>query len=305
MSTTELINSNYNYYPNTMIALCSASYLEDTTDVNNAVEALGLEVVWGPIWLSDWIGISYSMMYVAANASTGEYTVVIRGTNAISLSSWLEEDFDVEYTEPFTDFVPNAPAEAMLSQASYNGLSDLLSMVDPVNGSLTEFIANATYSNLYVTGHSLGGTLTPAMFAYLNYITNGGKWVVNMACWSFAGLTSGNNFFAEYWNSLSNPQFAWRIHNPLDIAPFLFYSQTDVQNIYDAYGFPWTSLNLPLRTMIDTLFYLAEGNDYTQPVGDQQLAAIFSLNFDAWDEQAFYQHHVSTYLGLVKQFYPI
>jgi hypothetical protein len=305
MSTVKLVNNSYNYYPNTMIALCNASYLDNTEKINDAVNALGLTIVWGPVKLSHWTGISYSLMYVAANPTTGEYIVVLRGTNPISLSSWLEEDFDVEYTKPFTDFVPTAPANAMLSQASYNGLSDLLSMADGEKGSLETFITNAKYTNLYVTGHSLGATLTPPMFAYLNYITNGGKWVSNMACWSFAGLTSGNNFFAEYWNSLSNPEFAWRIHNPLDIAPFLFYSQTNVQNIYDTYGYPWTSLNLPLRTMIDSLFNLADDNNYTQPVGDQQLAAIFSTNFDTWDKEAFYQHHSSTYVGLVGQFYPV
>ena len=71
--------------------------------------ATGLTVVWGPVELRDWEGISYSRAFVAGDATTGEYFAVIRGTNFESLQSWLKQDFDLDKAVPFGQWPGNPP----------------------------------------------------------------------------------------------------------------------------------------------------------------------------------------------------
>lgn len=302
---TTFANSNYNYYPNTMIALCVSSYKDPSTIVNE-VNAMGLQVVWGPVFKGiDWF-LSYSAMFVVLNPATEEYTVVIRGTNPVSLYSWLYEDFDVSTTQPFNTLAPHAPASALISTATYNGLTDLLSMSS--NGqSVAEYLQTVQPGYLYVTGHSLGGTLTPPMFAYLNDVLYGGGYVHNMAYWSFAGLTSGDAGFAAYFNSLGNPAFPGRLVNPLDIAPLCFPSGglENVYNIYGYYGLYISDLD-PIWGLLDYLFSSAADNNLTQPQGSETLPAVFSENYPGdWPLQAAYQHHTTTYQQLVAMQYPM
>ena len=291
----------YSHYPKISIRLAGIAYL-DISQIPSAVEALGFRVVWGPFEKDSIFWIAKSLMYVAEDPNTNEYFVVIRGTNPDSLESWLGQDFDVGSTVPFNKLAPHAPDSARISQGTYNGMSDLLSL--PVEDSappIGTFLQGASFSNLYVTGHSLGGTLTPTMFAYLNDVLYGGGFVHNMALWSFAGLTPGDAGFNSYFNSLFNPQFPWRIHNTLDIAPFFWYSRNSVFNIYNTYGLFIGDLEY---AAIDGLFDLSEGNGYAQPVGDQALRGEFYLNDkDSWAEQAMHQHSHFTYISLVDQFY--
>lgn len=297
--------NSYNYYPNTMIKLSSLAYA-DVSDIESGVNLLGLSLVWGPVYKgNDW-RFSDSLMYVVCNNSTNEYTVVIRGTNPVSVFSWLTEDFDIATTKPFSDFVPTAPANALLSKATYNGLNDLLALSDS-GASVVDFLKSVNPRFLYVTGHSLGGTLVAPMFAYLNDQLYGGGFVHNMADWAFAGITPGNSIFADYYNSLGNPEFAWRIHNPLDIVPLLFPSGgvDAVKDIYDSYGLKMSLLD-PIRLLLDHLFDESAKNNYTQPLGDQVLTAEFNeKKKDFWIEQAGYQHHSTTYEILVAQEYPL
>ncbi|HLP53746.1 MAG TPA: hypothetical protein VK151_01905 [Fluviicola sp.] len=302
---TELATNSYNYYPNTMIRLCEYSY-ERIPDLDKAVEEIGLELVWGPVYHGiDW-RFSDSLMYIALNAATQEYMVVIRGTNPYSLESWLREDFEIGTTMPFSAIVADAPETALISEATYNGISKLLALRSD-GQSAAEYLKSVNPKFLYVTGHSLGGTLTPPMFAYLNYYLYGGGFVHNMACWSFAGLTSGDAGFASYFNTLFNPEFAWRIHNPLDIAPLCFPSDglDAVKEIYASYGLELGLLD-PIREVLDHLFAKADPHDYTQPVGDQVLEAVFYVNEQHnWPGQASYQHHTTTYIPLIAKQYPV
>src|SRR5688500_6553271 len=134
--------SSWNYYPRTMIRLASIAY-QDVGDIPASVEALGLNVVWGPVqnWDDD---ISDSLMYVAMRDQPNEYTVVIRGTNMDSWFSWTQEDFAVGTTQPFNQFAPHAPASALISQGTFEGMTLLLGLTDPNTGqTVTQFLAQA------------------------------------------------------------------------------------------------------------------------------------------------------------------
>lgn len=312
MNVMNQINSNPDYYPNTAIALCNISY-DAPDEISPAVSAAtNLDVVWGPAQLVSWDDVSYSLMFVARDAATGEYFVVIRGTNFDSLGSWLLQDFDVGSTQPFSALPgnpPNVPGNAAISQGTFNGMTDLLSLTDPTTGEpLLTFLADQKPSYLYVTGHSLGGTLTPPLFAYLNAMLYGGN-STNMALWSFAGLTPGGTKFNEYFNGLypaNEPGFLWRIQNSLDIAPLFWCAQASVMNIYAPYNLEWRYLE---QGSIESLFYEANsaGIGYAQPQAGQVIPGQFVPSFpddDSWALQALQQHHSATYLKLVKGKYP-
>ena len=312
MNVLQLVGTSYNYYPNTAIELCVASY-QDTASIAACVSAnTDLSVVWGPAeCLSKITGVPYSLMFVAAKASTGEYFVVIRGTDFLSLATWLLQDFDVDASQPLSKLQGNPqtiPTSARVSQGTFNGMSDLLDLVDPTSGlCLVDFLRSAKPRNVYVSGHSLGGTLTPPMFAYLNAMLNNGNSISNMALWSFAGLTPGGTGFNAYFNSIipNNQGFLWRIQNSLDIAPLLWWSQSDVQHIYSHCGLSWGILECdPIEDLFNDASKANIG--YAQPQPGLVLPGTFDdsiIDDHLWAAQALHQHHSGTYKTLVNAKY--
>lgn len=307
------IGRNYDYYPNTALQLSAISYdglHEIPIEVSSTT---GLTVVWGPRELRAWDGISYSLAFIAGDASTGEYFAVIRGTNFESLGSWLKQDFDLDKAMPFGELPggpPKVPADALISKGTFNGMSDLLRLRDPDRGntSMLECLEALKPRYLYVTGHSLGGTLTPALFAYFNAMLYGGGPVHNMALWSFAGLTAGGTGFNRYFNALlpNDQGFEWRIHNSLDIAPQCWCSFASLQQLYAPYGLHWDFVE---KDLIADLFHDAAkaGIGYAHPQPGALLPGTFDKDFpdrEVWGGQALHQHHPSTYQSLVAARYP-
>jgi len=286
----------------TMIDLCVISY-SDMGAIPAQVEAMGLTTAWGPADGTGLFGVPYSAMFVAQDPATGSYIVTIRGTQYDSIWSWLFEDFDVYFTTPFNTVAPAAPDDAYISNATYNGLQALFSLTDPNTGvSMIDFLTSQVTdgSTVYVTGHSLGGTLTFPMGAYIQgQLGMANITQTSVCCNGFAGLTPGNGSCADFINGqLSSDSI--RFYNPLDIAPLLFNQQSALQNIYDP-TYPWDNLDFLLRGMIDGLYDSASGNGYTQPNGPgTSLPYDFNAQGD-WRLEAEYQHHSTTYQTLVGQ----
>jgi len=311
MSAIDPTSEQYAGYPPLMMGLCSASYL-DISDIPAAVQALGLQVVWGPEEAVDIVGISYSLGFVAQNTATNEFTVVIRGTNMISLGSWWDEDFQISNLVPLSQYAPHAQGNPMISQGTANGLTYLLALTDGNNNgeNIVQFLQNQTPSAIYVTGHSLGGALTPPMVAIINDQLNGGGTITNMAWWTFAGPTSGDRSFVKYFEALWSAPFPGRYHNTLDIAPYCWWSESDVENVYVPNGLYW---GFPESTAIEHLFADASPFTYTQPAGDVALQGTFydgdweDLWLEEWSyvAQSAYQHETTTYAALIDGMYGV
>jgi Lipase (class 3) len=312
MDAFELTGNNAGYYLKTAIQLCIASYDDFTKIVSAVVHDTDLKVVWGPAELRHWDGVSYSRAFIAEKAQSGECYVVIRGTNFDSLSSWLQQDFAISTSQPFGALPgrpPNVPTDALISQGTFNGMSDLIGLRDPITGAtIVEFLSKHAPRYLYVTGHSLGGTLTPTMFAYLNAMLYGGGRIHNMALWSFAGLTAGGDGFNQYFNDLlPNAQsLQWRIHNSLDIAPQCWVSKLGLETIYAVQKIAPSLLE---RDAISDLFRDASDADigYAHPQQGLQLPGQFRSAFpddDSFALQALHQHHPATYQALIAARFP-
>ncbi len=318
MNVFDHINLNYNYYPRTCIELSILAY-EWESEIGKLVSnKTNLALCWGPVEFSGILDIfPYAKMFVAKNESTNEYFVAIQGTNPFSLEAWGKEDFDVGTSQPFSDLLPPyltnplPPAllrteNALLSQGTFNGVNFLKDLVcRKTKQNLVEFLAAEQPSYIYVTGHSLGGTLTPVFFAYINALVYGGAPITNMALWSFAGLTPGGAGFNDYFNSLipNNQDFLWRIQNSLDVAPTLWDSLSDALDIYEENKLVCTN---PWFDRIEKLFNEANdsGVGYTQP----QTGLVISGQFQpglSWYDEASHQHSSLTYRDLVGEYYKL
>jgi Lipase (class 3) len=302
-----------------MATLCNISY-NDASEIANDVTDFnaGLTVVWGPVEYTPPDAFeSVSLIYivkgpVVTNDET-EYTVVIRGTNFESWTSWTQEDFDIGTSVPFNSLVAAAPADAVISGGTNNGMGYLIENSYDNNGvspsGYLQSVGINYITQLNVTGHSLGGTLTPVYFTYLCYQLYGGSPIgntdVNCYLFSFAGLTPGNDSFNSYFQSYIPNGLNWRYVNPLDIAPNCWWSLANIQNIYvNPPGFD-LGIGFAENDFLSDLFdeIPAAPNNYAQPDGGEVLLPVnFNFDFpddDFWTFQASYQHHSSTYMSLV------
>ena len=309
MDICDEISSGYKSFALRAIDLCSIAY-DDKNKIKNKVKKdTGFDVVWGPQVLYDALGVAYSAMFVAKDPTTKHLYIVIRGTDMYSLYSWLEEDFDVGTGENLfkmpginSHFVPNVP----IAKGTHRGLKELLSMTDDTTGhNLVTFLQNHRYPLIYIMGHSLGGTLTPPMMLYLNYVLNGGAVITNMIPFTFAGLSPGGHVFNYYFNHRFTSTVNWRVHNTLDIAPFMWGSGSYVYDVYK----PW-DLTLwdftPDKGLIEHYFYEAarSGLRYGQPQAGQALQGVFDksiIDENLWSAQAAHQHGTKTYKKLIQK----
>lgn len=178
----------------------------------DAISALSGDTV-GPAY------VSTVSMTIFRNGSN--FVVAIQATNPYSNYAWETLDFNVKTTVPWTTFYP-AQNWGSLSQGTYIGLSTLLTLSS--NGQtpvqfLDAAVAHAgdTALNFVVTGHSLGGALSPAFALYykshINTASNPAVW-----CFSTAGATPGDSVFAASYNiALANNTIkAW---NAYDVVP--------------------------------------------------------------------------------------
>jgi hypothetical protein len=351
--------ANSNGYPITAMALCVIAYAnffefidakkihEEVADAylnkydpnqynpnkadKNPKTMVPLNVVWGPAFQPADGFDTDSVMYIAKVVNSSEYFVVIRGTNPSSLKSWKLEDFTVNEVQPLNS-LPGWPSNVAvatdnyISQGAFNGTSDLISLTDG-NQTAVQFLQNVLGVDkdafIYVTGHSLGGTLTPVYFSYLNAILFEGATNCNMAMWSFAGLTAGGNAFNNYINTFTTGPVTmdWRNQNSLDFAPLLFGSSTGElpSGIIDLYAANNCAIDKEAKDLLSKLFADANAsapvsggtapgiNFYQQPPGNANLIrGVYQPDLNdplhllaPWIVQAFYQHHATTYYQMI------
>jgi Lipase (class 3) len=220
------------------------------------------QIVWGPVTYTV-PGSLYqdNLLYVVQQTGTSDYVIAIRGTNGINELDWLFEDFEVQNTIPWPlsgtqNIFQTGCAVTESTSIAMNIL--LNNMEDPISQlTLVEYLKTVTNSqtNVCVTGHSLGGALTPTLALWL--LENSSEWDISasstVSCISFAGPTAGNQLFAKYsmlmfeaamlttgsfpgWDKglMSNCD---TVVCDMDIAPF-FYSYANIFNFITANAGP-------------------------------------------------------------------
>ena len=244
--------------------------LQDTTTyaVNtvladtNTIKLIGhWKPVWGPVVISNdkdskLKPVAVNTMFIAKNTdSPGLYVIAIAGTNPSSWTAWIDEDASVDSVISWQNalmlnhtFISGKEIQtdtAFVSKGTYTGLAKLLSMKDKNRNNITavQYLQSIGNSNnqgtpvtLWVTGHSLGGALSPAMALYLNDTKS--RWAshdtaFSIHCLAVAGATPGDSAFSVYYSSKlgANTIRVWNAH---DVVPHGYDTAmiNKIRNIY-------------------------------------------------------------------------
>lgn len=238
-----------------LISLAAFAYVDETPlqgesrdqqtarmrkDIDTSLKGLptpGWEVVWGP-----GIGLDRgNMLYVAGNTTTNQYAVAVRGTDWSFWLDWLEDFASLLPLVPFRYVLP-APTNPSLIRIALGtalGLDDLIAIqgatASGANSTLGQFLATLpANSDLFVTGHSLGGCLASVVAAWAAYTLGN---AARVKAYTFAAPSAGDAGFASYYNALftdpaSSQSTAFRVYNTLDFVPNAWASLTHVETYY-------------------------------------------------------------------------
>lgn len=191
------------------------------------------KLVWGPA-VSKFHDAKFddNLMYVVQGIDQPNRLVVAtRGTNAPAILDWILEDLDVFAMDRWPYGDPPSSLKPRISRATHTGLKALQEMKPAVEsgGDLTldEFlaqqVANGGVTQVDVTGHSLGGALSPTLTLWLADTRADwdpqGKVALNV--YAFAGPTAGNKDFSTYSDSRIG-KGTHRVHNQYDLAPLIW-----------------------------------------------------------------------------------
>jgi hypothetical protein len=266
-------------------------------------QAPGWKLAWGPAVYHFSLGkLDDNMMYVVRQPTTpAQLAIVVRGTNPSAILDWLVEDFDVVDQVSWPSGSPSG--QPKISKGTSEGLHILQTMVPeagPVpQKTLTQFLteevkAAPTQLRVYVTGHSLGGALAPALALWLS--DTQAEWDpsrrAQISVYPLAGPTPGNADFAAYYDG--SPLTTDRMWNPFDIVP-LAWNHESLGTMADLYE-PLTRANSVERGLIDGLRSLVKDKGYTQIEATQPSlsGALFtgaSGEKMDWAAEAGWQHH--------------
>ena len=230
---------------------------------NDTVENLigNWTVLWGPVTYThdstagDNSISDNTMMLVQgkdpADPTKTLYVIAVAGTNSISLFDWEDEDFSVQKMVKWPappqagqnnlSYFVSPPEEGnasitnsgnYISQGIALGLNNLFNnMQDGSKGTLIEYLKNQVGNNsapveLAVTGHSLGGGLSPEVALALkdnqSYWNPSGSFTITS--YPYAGQSPGNSNFASYFQSRIGAANFHGLYNVLDAVPHGFNS---------------------------------------------------------------------------------
>lgn len=245
------------------------------------------------------------MMVLGQPADPDELTVVIRGTNPVSLSSWVLQDFDVKEQVPW--FAPGAPVGAVISHGVQRTLDKLTRELEPAEGLpgagslLWEFLKpwlearRSRSARITVTGHSLGGVAAPTLALWLREHL---PLSVNheLCVYAFAGPTAGNAAFADYTQRTFRARLR-RFENPLDVVPAAWNLQA-IEEVTQKYERCFDAV--VVKALRAWALHQAATGDYTQPQPGTSTSEKWLDGVNELWAQAAYQHTVP-YLGAFDQ----
>jgi hypothetical protein len=234
-------------------------------------------VVWGPaVFQAPGSIRADNVMYVARGGAdtsmNGQLVVAVAGTDPYSAFDWLVEDGLVSTLVPWPTGAPPSSLDPRISLSTFTGLSILQAMRagprEPGTGTgLLDLLTTGQPGSpvVTVTGHSLGGALSPSLALFLS--NTQGIWDpagrTKIACLASAGPTPGNGDFATYFNSQLGTTTT-RIWNDIDVVPHVWQA-SDIAAIPDLYT-PDITPDLLVHALADAAGAISALGGYTQIV---------------------------------------
>lgn len=263
--------------------------------------------VWGPrVIYSLTEHIPANTMFIARQGTTNNYVVAIAGTDPASRIAEIFEDANV-LTAPLWEYGKDHPL-ARLSKGTSDGLKALISMSDNGKGA-REYLGTLTKDggtiNIWVTGHSLGGFLSPTYALYLSDTKKDwvGKGTANINCLAVAGATPGNDAFAKHYENQLG-QYTTRVWNTLDVVPHAYQPDMlqQIPTIYStqnpADSLPPKLLGLNSKDVIKGLETVGKTWNYTQLTPSTVVGFTSEMYTQAADDSFFNQmlaQHIPAY----------
>lgn len=270
------------------------------------------ELVWGPVvYRFEFALYNDNLLYAVRRRDDPKtLAVAVRGTNGPALFDWLIEDFTVFDLHEWQYGSPPPDLDPKIAHGTRKGLEILQGLVPPkgVPGAgqgIAAFLAGQVAANgdagttIHVTGHSLGGALSPVLALWLD--DTRADWDpeghVTLRVVPFAGPTSGNADFATYYDQRLGGATT-RYHNPLDVAP-LVWNAAEMREIPNLYQ-PLAHFDEALKITLDLLVAAVEDKHYEQIDADEPPLAYRELNpaNPKFLDQADWQHHCGYVCGL-------
>jgi hypothetical protein len=202
------------------------------------------EVSWGPCGNKSKEILTDSLMFVVKNNNKhiDEYTLVIRGTNPLSIQSWLFQDLNVAGMVPWSrQSLHTKSTTAYISKATDTSLS-IHKNLKSNNKTILDWtlsiidVPNSKKIKLNITGHSLGGLMATTLGLWLTDELNGinkGD-LVDLKIYAYAGPSAGNNEYRDYLDKTIGNNYS-SINNYLDIVSHV-WEENDVCKLPNIYG---------------------------------------------------------------------
>jgi hypothetical protein len=272
----------------------TASYLLPTTNPPNATNG-DWALVWGPAVTAIDHG---NLIFVTYNKSTNQYAIAVRGTYpyfGLALLVDLYQDLDVSHPRSWE--YPTVPG-AMVAGGMIDGLDDLMRLTS--NGMAFHNFVDAEIApsgaDIFVTGHSLGGSLTTVLAPWLVYRLSQNSAKNSVTPYTYAAPTAGNDAFATFYTELFKSSH--RYYNVIDVVPKAWADLASIKSLYSSPGpaCPW-ELKDTIDLVTDWLHALKI--NYVQPNGaGASLPGVPSPESDIFAE-ALDQHDHNYYLKLL------
>ncbi len=212
-----------------------SSTLQNATDPKNtSLQLSNWQIAWGPAVIAGQGDASLSingnnaivpvssMTIFRETTDTNNYVVGIEATNPYCPFDWETLDLNVSNMVPWP-----GGAHGNLSMGTSIGLNNYILPLTDINQHTTavQYIGNILKrnpgANIIVTGHSLGGALSPVFALYLKENNPN----AHIICMSTAGASPGDINFCSYYNSVMQPTTI-RVWNYLDVVPHAWVPDT-------------------------------------------------------------------------------
>lgn len=271
------------------------------------------DIIWGPaIYKTKYEIFCDSLVFIAqCKEDPSEYFIAIRGTDPVSLDTFIYENYDV-FEQVWWDY-GSAPLQAKISKAMYTALHDLLQaesynkyrncktgMVD----FLTDIINhNKKKVDITITGHSLGGGVSSTLALWLHdkipFLWP--EKPFDLHVFSYAGPTAGNEAFAAYSDRIIG-NVCHRFVNPLDMAPKL-WNKNDILSLFKLYK-PIASIDPISLFVLKLISFLLKNKGYTQIKTMEPVESELKASLDSYWFQMIYQHiepYLDEFVSLVEK----